>query len=170
MERKIKPLPVEALPIITFTDSISFHINNETVRIYHFPNAHTDGDSMIYFKENNMLHTGYIFVKNRYPFIDISSNGTIDGIIEALEKIILLLNKETVIIPGHGNISNLNDLLEYLSMLQDVLNNIFSQINKGYSIKQILESNPTSPFDHKYGNDKFITPNDFVTAVFQSLQ
>lgn len=170
MERKIKPLPVEALPIITFTDSISFHINNETVRIYHFPNAHTDGDSMIYFKENNMLHTGDIFVKNRYPFIDISSNGTIDGIIEALEKIILLLNKETVIIPGHGNISNLNDLLEYLSMLQDVRNNIFLQINKGYSIKQILESNPTSPFDHKYGNDKFITPNDFVTAVFQSLQ
>ena len=170
MERKIKPLPVEALPIITFTDSISFHINNETVRIYHFPNAHTDGDSMIYFKENNILHTGDIFVKNRYPFIDISSNGTIDGIIEALEKIILLLNKETVIIPGHGNISNLNDLLEYLSMLQDVRNNIFLQINKGYSIKQILESNPTSPFDHKYGNDKFITPNDFVTSVFQSLQ
>ena len=170
MERKIKPLPVEALPIITFTDSISFHINNETVRIYHFPNAHTDGDSMIYFKENNILHTGDIFVTNRYPFIDISSNGTIDGIIEALEKIIPLLNKETVIIPGHGNISNLNDLLEYLSMLQDVRNNIFLQVNKGYSIKQILESNPTSPFDHKYGNDKFITPNDFVTSVFQSLQ
>jgi glyoxylase-like metal-dependent hydrolase (beta-lactamase superfamily II) len=90
------------------------------------PNAHTDGDSMIYFKENNILHTGDIFVKNRYPFIDISSNGTIDGIIEALEKIILLLNKETVIIPGHENISNLNDLLEYLSMLQDVKNNIFT--------------------------------------------
>lgn len=170
MERKIKPLPVEALPIITFTDSISFHIKNETVQIFHFPNAHTDGDSMIYFKENNILHTGDIFVKNRYPFIDTSSHGTIDGIIGALEKIIPLLNKESLIIPGHGDISNLTDLYEYLSMLQDVRNNISSQINKGYSIKQILESNPTSPFDHKYGNDKFITPNDFVISVFQSLQ
>lgn len=170
MERKIKPLPVEVLPIITFTDSISFHIKNETVQIFHFPNAHTDGDSMIYFKENNILHTGDIFVKNRYPFIDTSSHGTIDGIIGALEKIIPLLNKESLIIPGHGDISNLTDLYEYLSMLQDVRNNISSQINKGYSIKQILESNPTSPFDHKYGNDKFITPNDFVISVFQSLQ
>lgn len=170
MERKIKPLPVEALPIITFTDSISFHIKNETVQIFHFPNAHTDGDSMIYFKENNILHTGDIFVKNRYPFIDTSSHGTIDGIIGALEKIIPLLNKESLIIPSHGDISNLTDLYEYLSMLQDVRNNISSQINKGYSIKQILESNPTSPFDHKYGNDKFITPNDFVISVFQSLQ
>jgi cyclase len=140
------------------------------VLVYHFPNAHTDGDSMIYFKENNVLHTGDIFVKNRYPFIDTSSNGTIDGIIEALEKIIPLLNKESVIIPGHGDISNLNDLYEYLSMIQDVRKNISSQINNGYSIKQILESNPTSPFDHKYGNDKFITPDDFVTAVIQSLQ
>ncbi|HJU59663.1 MAG TPA: hypothetical protein VJ583_07925, partial [Nitrososphaeraceae archaeon] len=138
--------------------------------VYHIPNAHTDGDSMIYFKENNILHTGDIFVKNRYPFIDTSSNGTIDGIIEALEKIIPLLNKESVIIPGHGDISNLNDLYEYLSMIQDVRKNISSQINNGYSIKQILESNPTSPFDHKYDNDKFITPDDFVTAVIQSLQ
>ncbi|MGE5634873.1 MAG: hypothetical protein ACM3VV_06535 [Deltaproteobacteria bacterium] len=64
----------------------------------------------------------------------------------------------------------MTDLYEYLPMLQDVRNNISSQINKGYSIKQILESNPTSPFDHKYGNDKFITPNDFVISVFQSLQ
>ena len=170
MERKIKPSAVEALPIITFTDSISFHINNETVLVYHFPNAHSDGDSMIYFKENNVLHTGDIFVKNRYPFINTSSNGTIDGIIGALKKIIPLLNKESVIIPGHGDISNLNDLNEYLSMLQDVRNTISSQINKSYPIKQILESNPTSPFDNKYGNDKFITPDDFVTAVIKNLQ
>ena len=170
MERKIKPSAVEALPIITFTDSISFHINNETVLVYHFPNAHSDGDSMIYFKENNVLHTGDIFVKNRYPFIDTSSNGTIDGIIGALKKIIPLLNKESVIIPGHGDISNLNDLNEYLSMLQDVRNTISSQINKSYPIKQILESNPTSLFDNKYGNDKFITTDNFVTAVIQSLQ
>ena len=170
MERKIKPSSIEALPISTFTNSISFHINNETVLVYHIPNAHTDGDSMIYFKENNVLHTGDISVKSRYPFIDTSSNRTIDGIIEALEKIIPLLNKESVIIPGHGDISNLNDLYEYLSMIQDVRKNISSQINNGYSIKQILESNPTSPFDHKYDNDKFITPDDFVTAVIQSLQ
>jgi cyclase len=131
MERKIKPSSMEALPIITSTDSISFHINNETVLVSHFPNAHTDGDSMIYFKENNVLHTGDIFVKNRYSFIDTSSNGTIDGIIEALEKIIPLLNKESVIIPCHGDISNLNDLYEYLSMLQDVRKNISSQLIMG---------------------------------------
>lgn len=124
MERKIKPSSVEALPIITFTDSISFHINNEIVLVYYFPNAHTDGDSMIYFKENNVLHTGDVFVKNRYPFIDMSSNGTIDGIVGALEKIIPLLNKESVIIPSHGDISNLKDLYEYLYMLQDIRNNI----------------------------------------------
>ncbi|HLN35753.1 MAG TPA: MBL fold metallo-hydrolase [Nitrososphaeraceae archaeon] len=151
LDRKIDPYPNEGLPLITYKDSITFHINDEIVNIFHVPNAHTDGDSIIHFIKNNVIHIGDVYVYNRYLFIDISSNGSIDGIIDAVKRVIPLFNDKTEIIPGHGNISNINDIKNYLFMLEDVRRNILSMINSGFSLTEIIDSKPTKKYDLIYG-------------------
>ena len=102
LNREYKPAPINTLPTITYNDSITFYFGDDKIDLYHLPNAHTDGDSIIYFNKRNVIHTGDVYVNGRYPFIDHSSGGSIDGIIKGIEKIISLIDNETKIIPGHG--------------------------------------------------------------------
>ena len=159
-----KAYPYEALPKITFSESVTFNMNGETVQVYYVKNAHTDGDAIIYFKESNVLHTGDVFVRYGLPFIDQQNGGSIDGMIAGADQILKIINDDTKIIPGHGQISNKKDLIEYKNMLQTVRNRIADGIKAGKTIDQIISSDPTKEF--KTAFDKVF----FIQTVYNSLK
>jgi glyoxylase-like metal-dependent hydrolase (beta-lactamase superfamily II) len=154
----------EVLPKITFAESLTFNMNGETVQVIHIKNAHTDGDAAIYFKESNVLHTGDAFVRYGLPFIDDGGGGTIDGMIKGADQMLKMINDETKIIPGHGQISNKKDLLDYKNKLQTIRNRIADGIKAGKTVDQIISSDPTKEF--KTGFDKVF----FVQSVYKSLK
>ena len=154
----------EGLPKITFAESLTFNMNGETVQVIHIKNAHTDGDAAIYFKEANVLHTGDAFVRYGLPFIDEGGGGTIDGMIIGAEQMLKMINDETKIIPGHGQISNKKDLQDFKNQLQTIRNRIADGIKAGKTVDQIISSDPTKEF--KTGFDKIF----FVQSVYNSLK
>ena len=159
-----KAMSYEGLPKITFAESLNFNMNGETVHVIHIKNAHTDGDAAIYFKESNVLHTGDAFVRYGLPFIDDDGGGTIDGIISGAEQMLKMINDETKIIPGHGQIASKKDLLDYKNQLQTIRNRIAEGIKAGKTVDQIISSDPTKEF--KTGFDKIF----FVQSVYNSLK
>ena len=159
-----KAMSDEGLPKITFAQSLNFNMNGETVQVIYIKNAHTDGDAAIYFKESNVLHAGDAFVRYGLPFIDGDSGGTIDGMIKGAEQMLKMINDETKIIPGHGQISSKKDLLEYKNQLQTIRKRIADGIKAGKSVDQIISSDPTKEF--KTGFDKVF----FIQSVYKFLK
>ena len=159
-----KAMSIEGLPKITFAQSLNFNMNGETVQVIHIKNAHTDGDAAIYFKEANVLHAGDAFVRYGLPFIDDDGGGTIDGMINGAEQMLKMINDETKIIPGHGQISSKKDLQDYKNQLQTIRNRIAEGIKAGKTVDQIISSDPTKEF--KTGYDKIF----FVQSVYNSLK
>jgi cyclase len=109
--------PADALPVVTFNDTTTFHMNGQTVRVFHTANAHTDGDAMIHFQEADVIHMGDTFFNGFYPFIDSRSGGSIEGVFRSIDLVLELADAETVIIPGHGPIADRDDLIAYRDML-----------------------------------------------------
>ena len=159
-----KAMSYEGLPKITFAESLNFNMNGETVQVIHIKKAHTDGDAAIYFKESNVLHTGDVFVRYGLPFIDDDGGGTIDGMINGADQMLKMINDETKIIPGHGQIGSKKDLLEYKNLLQTIRKRIADGIKAGKTVDQIISSDPTKEF--KTGFDKVF----FVQSVYKSLK
>src|SRR6185436_1488135 len=120
MKQTQKALSYEGLPEVTFADSITFHLNGETVHVFYVKNAHTDGDVIIHFKESNICHTGEVFVRYGFPFIDQGAGGSIDGMIKATDLLIARTNDQSKIIPGHGDLAAKKDLFDYQDMLVTV--------------------------------------------------
>ena len=166
--RTKKASPKSALPVITFSKDMMMHINNDDVLITHTHNSHTDGDAFIYFTKNNVLHMGDSYFQGKFPYIDLYSGGSIDGYIEGIEKGILLIDDETKIIPGHGNISSKSELKSYLVMLKSIKNAISEEIKKGKSLEQVL-SNKTITNDYK-SYSGWINEKKIKTAVYKSLK
>lgn len=163
-----KSSPKKALPVITFSDDIMFHINDEDVLITHIHNAHTDGDAIIYFTKNNIIHMGDTYFQGKFPYIDIDSGGSIGGYIEGIEKAILLSDDKTKIIPGHGGVSNKSDLKPYLKMLKTIQKRIQDEINKGKKIEEVVANkNITKEYTTFSG---WITEEKIKTAVYKSLK
>lgn len=115
-----KPAPKEAWPILTFDHDVTVHLNGEDIRALHFPSSHTDGDSIIFFPKSNVVHMGDDFVRYGFPFIDLASGGSVQGMIAALDEVIPKLPADVKVIPGHGKISTLDDVREYLKMLWSI--------------------------------------------------
>ncbi|HET6766387.1 MAG TPA: MBL fold metallo-hydrolase [Chitinophagaceae bacterium] len=159
-----KAMSYEGLPKITFSQSLSFNMNGETVQVIHVKDAHTDGDAAIYFKEANVLHTGDAFVRYGLPFIDDGGGGTIDGMINGAEQMLKMINDETKIIPGHGQISNKKDLQDYKNMLQTVRNRVATGIKSGKTMDQIVNADPAKEFKTVF--DKIF----FVQSVYNTLK
>ncbi len=168
LNKTFEASPLNALPTITYKDSITIYFNEDKIDVYHLPNAHTDGDSIIYFNKRNIIHTGDIYVNGRYPFIDHSSRGSIDGIITGIEKIISIIDNETKIIPGHGLLSNLGELQDYLIMLKDIRQQVLTMVNNGATLNEIIKSDITSKYDNLY-SDGFINSGDFLGFVYNDL-
>jgi glyoxylase-like metal-dependent hydrolase (beta-lactamase superfamily II) len=157
------------LPEITFSDDITFHDGNETIMGIHVHNAHTDGDAIIYFLNNNVLHMGDTYFSNRYPYIDLKSGGSVNGYINALKKTLLLIDDETKIIPGHGKLSNRKELELYVLMLEDIKKNVLTAIKEGKSLKEVENSNTISnKYDDSYGAG-FINPQKLRATFYTSL-
>jgi len=159
-----KAMSYEGLPKITFAQSLNFNMNGETVQVIHVKNAHTDGDAAIYFKESNVLHTGDAFVRYGLPFIDDQGGGTIDGMINGAEQMLKMINDDTKIIPGHGQISGKKDLEDYKKMLQTVRNRVAEGIKAGKTMDQIIKSDPAKEFKTVF--DKIF----FIQSVYNSIK
>lgn len=168
-QRKVEPSPKQALPLVTFESGLTLHLNGDSVHSIHVPHAHTDGDSLVHFQKANVVHMGDTFFNGMYPFIDLSSGGSIDGVIAAVDRGLALSDKNTVIVPGHGPISDRTGLLAYRDMLTTLRARIAKQVDSGRSIEAIVDSAPTQSFDEVWGGG-FITPEAMVRTIAESLQ
>src|SRR5262249_21363607 len=115
----VKPAPKAALPVVTFNDRATVHLNGEGIRAIHFPNGHTDGDSVIFFTQSKVVHMGDDFVTYGFPFVDVSSGGSVSGMIDGLEKVLSLVPADVKVIPGHGPLSTTSDVRKFVDMLKE---------------------------------------------------
>ncbi len=165
--REVPASPQLALPVITFTEQVNFHLNGDELNVIHVPNAHTDGDAIIHFKKANIVHMGDTLFNGNYPFIDVGSGGSIQGFLQNLENVINLSDAETQIIPGHGKMTNKAELTLYHAMLADIYNN-YKVLNKqGKSIEEITEIGISKKYDEKFGNG-FIKPESLLKFIHAS--
>ena len=151
-----QPYPLEAVPEITYKNSMNLHLNGDRIELYHFGHAHTTGDSAVYLRDSNVLHMGDVFNMTGPPFIDADNGGSIDGIIQFCEEVLKVVNDETIVVPGHGPISTTQDLQTYIDMLTVVRDRIRSQIDEGKNLDEILASDPTKEWRDKFGEGPFI--------------
>jgi cyclase len=149
------------LPTITYFDDMRFYFNGEPVDIVNTGNGHTDGDSQIYFREANVIHTGDMFVRYGLPFIDQNDGGGLSGMIDALSKIAGLIDENTIIIPGHGQLSTRDDLLEYRDMLVVIRGNLVRAKVQGLSTEAMLGTEPADGYAE--AND---STGDWLTRAY----
>ena len=159
-----KAAPYDALPKVTFGDSVTLHLDGETVQVTHVPHAHTDGDAIIYFKESDIIHGGDVFVRYGLPFIDQPHGGSIDGMIAGTDVILNLANDNTKIIPGHGEIATKKDVSDYKDMLVTIRSRIADGIKQGKSVSEIIASDPTKEYKAGFGR------TEFIVLVYDSLK
>ncbi len=159
------PSPAEALPVITFTDSITLHYNGDELRVVHMEPAHTDGDSVIFFRKANVVHMGDTYFNGMYPFIDIGSGGSIDGMIEAARRVLGQVNDRTKIIPGHGALSDVRGLRAFVEMLETVRGRVQKLVDEGKSREDVVAARPTRDFDAQWGGG-FLEPDKWVGIVY----
>ena len=161
------PSPREALPVITFNDRMTFHFNDDTIRVIHIPRAHTDGDAMFYFEKADVLHAGDVFVLYGYPFIDLSSGGRVAGMIAGLDQILALIGPETLVIPGQGPVAKRERVQAFRDMLATSRARVLKLIGEGRTLEQVIAAKPLTDFDLEWGKS-FVKVDQFVTTLFNS--
>jgi glyoxylase-like metal-dependent hydrolase (beta-lactamase superfamily II) len=160
---------IEALPKIGYSEQMNLYELDETLLILHVDNAHTDGDSVIYFVNQDILHMGDTYFANRYPYIDIANGGSIDGYLQAHQDVLALITDETKIIPGHGQISSKKELEAYTAILVEIKNRIQAELDKGKSEDEVASDQTlTAKYDNPMGNF-FINPERLKRSIYQSL-
>jgi len=164
-QKKVPASPKVALPIITFTQDLMFHLNGEDIHVFHVNNAHTDGDSIVYFRNSNVIHTGDIYFAGIYPFIDTSTRGSVNGVIDAAQHVLSIIDDDTKVIPGHGPLSNKAELSDYVDMLISMRAKITKQISDGKTLEEIQKTKPAQEFDEKWGHG-MLTSDKFVQILF----
>jgi glyoxylase-like metal-dependent hydrolase (beta-lactamase superfamily II) len=162
-----KPAPKEALPILTFDHDVTVHLNGEDIRALHFPSGHTDGDSIIFFPKSNVVHMGDDFVRYGFPFIDLGSGGSVEGMIAALEEVVPKLPPDVKVIPGHGSVSNLDDVRAYVKMLTETRAVVEKGIQQGKTLDQLKQEKVLDSW--KKWNGDFITTDAFIETLFNDL-
>ena len=163
----VPPSPEASLPVITFAEDVSFHLNGEHIHAFHVENAHTDGDAIIHFRNANVFHMGDTYFAGRFPFIDLDSGGSIDGMITAANKVISLSNEDTKIIPGHGPLANLDDLKGYRDMLTTLRSKVALMISEEKTLEEIQAANLTE--DYKDWNWGFINSERIISFIYNDL-
>lgn len=166
--RTTPPAPEAALPVITFSHSMSFHWNGRNIRIWHPENAHTDGDAIVFFKDLNIVHMGDVFFNGGFPFIDLESGGDLDGYIATHDKVLGKIDDETKVIPGHGPLADKADLQRTVDMLKDVRMRVQELIDDGKSEDEAVAADPLKDFNGKWGGG-FINGEFMVRTAYKSL-
>ncbi len=156
------------LPVITFSRDVTFHLNRDEIHAFHARNAHTDGDAVVYFRNANVIHTGDIFFNGSYPFIDVAVGGSIDGMIEAVERLVGLATAGTKIIPGHGPLADRAALIRYRDMLLGTRSAVNAAMQGNRTIEEVKAARPTAAWDGVWGGG-FMKPDQYVESLYQSL-
>lgn len=167
-DRTTPPSPEGAWPVITFTDAVTFHWNGDDLHIMHVEPAHTDGDAVIHFANANVFHMGDTYFNGFYPYIDVSSGGTLDGMIAATDQVLAMANDDTKIIPGHGPLSNKAELQAYRDMLVGVRGNVRTLISDGADRQALINAKPTADFDEQWGGG-FMQPDVWVGILYDAV-
>ena len=163
-----KPLADEGLPVITFDHDVSVHLNGEDIRALHFPAGHTDGDSVIFFPKANVVHMGDDYVRYGFPFIDVVAGGSVQGMIAACESVLAKMPADVKVIPGHGELSNLSEMREYVTMLKDTSAVVKKALKAGRTVEQMQKDKILAAWDKKYSGD-FVTTDLFIETLYNSL-
>jgi glyoxylase-like metal-dependent hydrolase (beta-lactamase superfamily II) len=159
--------PKEALPVITFDQSLSVHFNGEDIRAIHFPHGHTDGDSVIFFSASNVVHLGDDFFAGRFPFVDLESGGSVQGLVKNIGELVNKIPADAKLIPGHGPLSTLDDLKSYHRMLQQTTEIVRGKIAAGKTLDQIKSEG--LPDEWKTWGTGFIKTDRWVETIYKSL-
>src|SRR5215467_6096410 len=163
-----KPAPKVALPVITFEDNVSVHLNGEDIRAIHFPNGHTDGDSVIFFPQSNVVHMGDDFFNGGiFPFIDLDSGGSVQGMIAGGEKVLAEVPDDVKIIPGHGPLGSKDDLRKFITMLKETSAAVQAGIKQGKTLDQLKQEKVLAKWD-SFGQS-FIKTDVFTEILYDSL-
>jgi len=157
-----------SFPVLTFNDRMTIHINGDAAQIVHFDHAHTDGDAVVYFKNDNVLHTGDIMFNGLFPFIDSSNGGSLDGVIKAMKGIAAMTNDETKIIPGHGPLASKSDVLKTVEMLEGAKAAVGKLVKAGKSDDEVQKANPLSAYSsYSWG---FINTEKMTEQVLEAFK
>jgi cyclase len=161
--------PAGTLPLVTYADRLTLHFNGEEIEIYHPAPAHTDGDSIVYFRKANVVHVGDIPASLRYPNIGVNDGGTVDGMMAAARQLMTIVKPDTKIIPGHlGPVVGFKEIEQQLKMFAAVRDRIATAIKAGKTEAEVIASKPTKDFDEgRMGGA--ITPDRFVSLVYTDL-
>jgi len=165
---KVPPAPEIARPLVTFTNDITFHLNGEDVKVFHMEPGHTDGDSVIYFQNANVIHMGDLYFEGIYPYIGIYSGGSINSMIKVINQILPMIDENTKVVPGHGPLSNKVKLREYVSMLTAIRDNVIRLMRQANTMEEVVAAKPTQAFDEKWGKG-FLPPDRFAGLVYIDL-
>ena len=156
-----------ALPVVTFDNTLTLHLNRNTIKAIHLPPAHTDGDSILIFEEANIAHLGDLFFNGMYPVVDISAGGSVQGMIDAIDAMLPMLNADMQLIPGHGPVSDIEGLKEFRLMLATVHSRVNTLVEEGKTVEEVLKLRPSYNYDQKWAWD-FMPPDRFVKIVYDS--
>ena len=167
--QKVPPSPKVALPVVTFPDTVSVHVNGEDIVAFHVRNAHTDGDVMVKFTKANVVHAGDVYVRYGYPFIDDASGGSFLGILAGTERLLKVTNAETKYIPGHGNLATRADVEAYHKMLVTIRDRVHAAIKAKTSLKALVAAKPLADLDGEYGKSGFVKADDILTMAYGEL-
>jgi cyclase len=162
--RLAQQAPAAALPVLTYSDAITIHLNGEEVYAFPVPPAHTDGDTFIHFKDSDVVHTGDVFRTTAFPVIDTNNGGTLKGTLEALGRLIGVAGPNTKILPGHGVVSNREDVTGFRDMVLDVSGQVEELLARNMSYEQVAAADPTAAYNAQYGD-----PDRFLRALYTEL-
>src|SRR3954469_4106708 len=162
------PAPKDALPIITFNDRLTVHLNGEDIRAIHFPNGHTDGDSVIFFPKANVVHMGDDFVTYGFPFVDVENGGSVSGLIAGCEKVLVSVPADAKFIPGHGPLSTADDIRTFVKMMKDTRAAVAAGVAKKQTVAQMKQAKVLAAWEKKYSGD-FIKTDDWIDALYDDV-
>jgi cyclase len=165
---KVPPAPETARPLLTYTEKVTLHLNGEDVSVFHMAPGHTDGDSVVYFPNANVIHMGDLYFEGLYPYIGIYSGGSIDGMIKVIGQVLPVIDENTKVVPGHGPLSNKAHLQEYVAMLTAIRDNVRRLMKEGKTMEEVVAAKPTRAFDEKWGKG-FLPPDRFAGLVYMDL-
>ncbi|HEY3168712.1 MAG TPA: MBL fold metallo-hydrolase [Candidatus Binatia bacterium] len=165
--RKVDPAAKEALPVLTFDQSVSIHFNDEEIRVIHFPHGHTDGDAVIFFTGSNVVHMGDDFFNGMFPFVDLDSGGDVDGYVKNVGDILAKLPAGAKIIPGHGSLATPDDLKRYHHMLVETTGIVRKKIAAGKTLDQIKVEG--LPDEWKSWGTGFIKTDRWIETLHRSF-
>jgi glyoxylase-like metal-dependent hydrolase (beta-lactamase superfamily II) len=159
--------PESALPVITYEQAMSIHFNGEEIRVVHFPNGHTNGDSIIFFTKSNVIHMGDHFFKDRFPFVDLMSGGSVQGLMRNVAEVIKGASADVKIIPGHGSLATLDDLKNYHQMLVETVDIVQKGIGSGKTLEGLKKDG--LPAKYKDWGTGFIKTDVWIETIYNSL-